>query len=449
MGRKKVLEARKKRLLERKQNLVKKSEESKDVEEVRSISEQLRTLAEDLADVEAELEALADGDEGESNEGEGNDNNEGEEREGVPKSAEIRGITQGSFRQGIRQGRKNDGEERNNDYTSTLEYRNAFAKYVRTGEKTEIEELEQRAAADGMVVTGDVGKIIPNTIMTEFIKKVGSYGQLYALVRKLNVKGGVEFPIEELVPEVRWISETKPSSEQQAPEFKQSIVFGYYIAQAKISQSLLSSIVSLDVLEKEIASLLAEAFTKEMDRIIVNGSGVGQPTGILNDARVKAENKIDFTPEEMADWKNWRTKLFAKIPLRYRGQGILIMTAGTWESNIMTLKDDNNNPIYKETYDAQAGELKCRFNGREVVLVEPDILKDYEAAAEGEAFGIYLKPTNYAINSNLQIGFKRYYDEDNEKWINKGLCIIDGKLLDVEGVFILRKGAAAETEEVG
>lgn len=445
MGRKKVLEARRRRLLERQANLKKKGDESQDLAEVRSISEQLRTLAEDLADVEAELEALADSEDGGHDDGKTDESGsgEGEGRQGVPGGAEIRGITQGSFRQGIRQGKKSDGEERNGDYTSTLEYRNAFAKYVRTGEKTEIEELEQRAAADGMLVTGDVGKIIPNTIMTEFIKKVGSYGQLYALVRKLNVKGGVEFPIEELVPEVRWISETTPSVEQQAPEIKQSIVFGYYIAQAKISQSLLSSIVSLDILEKEIASLLAEAFTKEMDRIIVNGSGAGQPTGILHDTRVKAENKIDFIAEEMADWKKWRTKLFAKIPLRYRGQGILIMTAGTWESNIMTLKDDNNNPIYKETYDVQTGEIKCRFNGREVVLVEPDILKDYEAAAEGETFGIYLKPTNYAINSNLQIGFKRYYDEDNEKWINKGLCIIDGKLLDVEGVFILRKGAEA------
>lgn len=446
MGRKKVLEARKKRLLERQANLKKKGDESQDLAEVRSISEQLRTLAEDLADVEAELEALADGEDG----GEGKDDGgktdgsgsgEGEGRQGVPEGAEVRGITQGSFRRGIRQGRT-DGEERSNDYTSTLEYRNAFANYVRTGETAKIEEIEQRAASDGMVVTGDVGKIIPKTIMTEFIKKVGSYGQLYALVRKLNVKGGVEFPIEELVPEVRWITETTVSGEQQAPEIKQSISFGYHIAEARISQSLLSSIVTLDVLESEIATLLAEAFVKEMDRIIVNGTGTGQPLGILNDTRVKSDHKLEFTEEEMADWKTWRKKLFAKIPLRYRGQGILIMTAGTWESNIMTLKDDNNNPIYKETYDVQTGETKCRFNGREVVLVEPDILKDYEAAEAGEAFGIYLKPTDYAINSNLQIGFKRYYDENKNKWINKGLCIVDGKLLDVEGVFILKKGEA-------
>lgn len=77
---------------------------------------------------------------------------------------------------------------------------------------------------------------------------------------------------------------------------------------------------------------------------------------------------------------------------------------------------------------------------KEVLLVEPDILKDFDTAEAGEAFTIYFRPKDYAINSNLQIGFKRYYDEDNNKYTNKGLCIMDGKLLDTHSVFILKKG---------
>ncbi|MDE6314021.1 MAG: phage major capsid protein [Lachnospiraceae bacterium] len=442
MNRKKVLEARQQRLEARKAALADRSEKSQDANELRSIHEQLQVINEDLQDVAAELKALTEGDEGDKV---GDDNGAGEETDErtQQKSGEVRGMTLQSFNKAAGTKAEEKKEERN-DFTETLEYRQAFADYVRTGKTDGFAEIEQRAAKDGMVVTDDVGKIIPNTIMKEFIKSVGSYGQLYERVRKLNVKGGVEFPIEELVPEVRWITETKPSSNQQAPEIKNTISFGYFIAEARISQSLLSSIVSLDYLEREIAQLLSEAFAKEFDRMIVSGSSSGQPTGILNDTRVKATNKITFDSEDMADWKSWRKKLFAKIPLKYRGQGILIMTAGTWESNIMTLKDDNNNPIYKETYDISSGEAKCRFNGREVVLVEPDILKDYEGAEVGEAFAIYIKPTDYAINSNLQIGFQRYFDNDKNMWINKGLCIVDGKLLDVNSVFILKKGAAAE-----
>ena len=321
------------------------------------------------------------------------------------------------------------------DILDSMEYRKAFANYVRTGEFT----MEKRA--DEVLTTAEIGKIIPNTIMNEFIKELKSYGQLYSRVRKLNVRGGVEFPIEDLIPTVTWITETTVSETQAVPNYKNSISFGYHIVEARISQTLLSQVVSLPVLESEIAKLLAEAFVKEFDRIIVSGTGSGQPLGILNDTRIPAAQKIGFAAADMADWTKYRKNFFSKIPLAYRGEGIFITTAANWEGYIMTLADDNKRPVYSETYDPATGDLICRFAGREVVLVEPDILKDYDTAATDEAWAIYLKPNNYAINSNMQIGFKRWFDDDKNKYVNKGLAIVDGKLLDTNGVYILTKKA--------
>ena len=71
--------------------------------------------------------------------------------------------------------------------------------------------------------------------------------------------------------------------------------------------------------------------------------------------------------------------------------------------------------------------------------MESDILKDFDTATSGEAWAVYLKPTDYAINSNLQLGFKRWFDDDKNRYVNKGLVIMDGKLLDVNGVFIMTK----------
>ena len=56
------------------------------------------------------------------------------------------------------------------------------------------------------------------------------------------------------------------------------------------------------------------------------------------------------------------------------------MTPSTWESHIMTLSDDANRPLYQETYNPATGKLECRFAGKEVVLVESDILKDFDTA---------------------------------------------------------------------
>lgn len=395
--------------------------EAKTADEVRSLGETLDAVLAELEDAKTQLNELGDDGEGEGG-GQGDDD-EGKGRSNIPDNAQKRGFNPlGTF---------NQNKKRSENPLDSLEYRQSFMNYVQTG------EWDYRA--DDMLISTDVGKIIPNTIMNEFIKEIKVYGQLYNMVRKLNVKGGVEFPIEELVPTVTWINETTVSDTQAVPEIKTSISFGYHIVEARISQSLLSQVVALDYLESEIARLLAEAFTKEFDRIIVSGSGSGQPLGILNDTRVDAAHKIAFTATDMADWTKFRKNLFAKIPLAYRGQGILIMTAGTWESNIMTLKDSNNRPLYQETYDPTTGNIECRFAGRQVVLVEPDILEDYDTATSGEAWGIYLRPTDYAINSNLQIGFKRWFDDDKNRWVNKGLCIMDGKLLDVKGVYVLTK----------
>lgn len=396
-------------------------------DEVRSLGETLQAVLDELSDAKEQLDA-AEEDKGEEKE----PAPAPDEREQAPAGAEFRGgnplATYGQHRAPT---------QRAGSILDTMEYRNAFAAYVRTGDESQFAALESRA--DATLITTDVGKIIPNTIMQEFIKDLKVYGNLYNRVRKLNVKGGVEFPIESLVPTVSWITETTVSDTQKAPELKTSVSFGYHICEARIAQSLLSQVVTLDILESEIARLLAEAFVKEFDRIIINGTGSGQPTGILTDTRVAATHKVAFTAAELADWTKWRTKLFAKIPLAYRGEGVLIMTAATWETYIMTMKDDNNRPLYVETYDPTNGNLTCRFGGREVILVEPDILKDFDTASTGDAWAIYLKPTDYAINSNLQIGFKRWFDDDKNRYVNKGLCIMDGKLLDVNGVFILKK----------
>lgn len=383
-------------------------------DEVRALGETLQSVLDELDEARSQLDALDDDDKGEG------------QRFQVPPDAQHRGFNPlGSFQQN--QTRTSESP------LDSLEYRTAFMKYVQTGKW----EYEQRT--DETLLTTDIGKIIPNTIMNEFIKELKVYGNIFNRVRKLNVKGGVEFPIEELVPTVTWITETTVSDTQAVPEIKTSVSFGYHIVEARLAQSLLSQVVSLPYLETEMAKLLAEAFVKEFDRVIINGTGSGQPLGILKDTRIKTANKIAFTSAELADWTKWRTKLFAKIPLAYRGEGMFIMTAATWETYIMTLKDNNNRPLATEVFNTTDGATTCRFAGREVQLVEPDILKDYDATSSGDAWCIYLKPSNYAVNTQLQLGFKRWFDDDKNKWFNKGLCIMDGKLLDTNGVYILTK----------
>jgi HK97 family phage major capsid protein len=430
-------------LIARKKTELKQTEirfdKSTDEAEVRALGETLKTLRDEITAAEEQLAKL-DEDEGNGDDSNMNsDNKDGEGRSAEPQAQGVQvrgGNPMASYGQMTGAQATQPQTREAESYLDTMEYRKAFANYVRTGTWN----YEQRDASAEMVTTADIGKIIPNTIMQEVIKELKSYGNLYNRVRKLNVPGGVEFPIEDLIPTVSWITETTTSKNQSAPELKTSVSFGYHIAEAKIAQSLLSQVVSLPMLESEIAKLLAEAFIKEFDRIIISGSGSGQPLGILNDTRVLAKNKITMGAAEAVDWSKWREKLFAKIPLSYRAGGVLVMTVDTWEGLICTMKDSNNRPIYTETYDVNTGAPTYRFNGKEVLLVENDLgIADYSTAGSGDVYMLYFKPTDYAINSNLQIGFKRYFKEDDNKWVNKGLCIMDGKLLDVNSCYIIKK----------
>ena len=441
MGRKKILEKRLARLQAKKTKLTERALASQDAAEVRSINEELSELNEEINETQEEIDAIEDdtrGGDPTSNPAEGGTGPQ--QRSAVPANAQFvnGGISLGSFGQ-------QTGQQRNNDDPyATLEYRTAFKDYVQRGTPIP-SELIQRAGGDpGPTVAADLGMIIPTTIMNEFIEKVSKvYGQLYSKVRKLNIQGGVKFPISDLKANFKWITETTVSDRQKAGDIKEYIEFSYNIGEIRVSQTLLSQVVTLSLFEQEIVRIMVEAYVEAMDKGIMSGTGAGQMLGILNDTRVttNAGHTIEFTAAEFSDWEKWRKKLFSIIPLSKRGQGEFIFTAGTVESNLLTMKDANNRPVFREATDLSISESATsgRFYGREVTMVEPDIVADFDTATSGQVVGLYWIPNDYAINTNLAFGMKRYFDEEKNEWVNKGLTIVDGKMLDVAGCYIIKK----------
>ena len=385
-------------------------------DEVRSYGNELTTVENELREAKAQLQQL--------------------EARNVVKEPSANGFNPSATVATVQMNQRKSTEEK----FGTMEYRMAFKKYVQTGEAI---PHELRAGGDtGTTVTTDIGMIIPTTIMNEFIKDVSKvYGQIYSKVRKLNVKGGVEFPISKLSANFKWITETTVSNKQKAGDIKDKVSFSYHIGEIRVAESLLAQVVSLDVFETEIVRIMVEAYVKAMDTAIISGTGSGQPLGITVDTRVTGNtgNIIEFEADEIGDWTAWRKKLFAKIPLSKRGSGEFLFPASTVESNLLTMKDANGRPLFREATDGTIGNLAGTFFGRDVTLVEPDIIKDYDTASTGDIIGIFWTPNDYAINTQLQFGMKRYFDEDTNEWINKALTIVDGKILDVSGCYLLKK----------
>lgn len=421
--RKKILEKRLARLEQKLNNLKARAKASEDANEVRGLSDQLEDIKEEIAETREELDAITA---------------EEEERAKTTPEVEVPAdakLVNGTVRETFKAPETEKREDE--DITSSMEYRSAFMKYIQKGV-----EMPSELRAGTPISTDDTGAAIPMTIMNEVINTVRKrYGNLYSKVRKMNVPGGVEIPIGALQASFKWINESTVSPRQNVGKLGK-ISFSYHTAEIRVAQTFLSNILTLPAFEAEVARVIAVAYLEAMDYGIVNGSGDGSMLGILNDSRVT--NNITMTAAAMSDWTKWRKNFFAQLPLGYRA-GEFIFSAATVDAYLETMADSNNNPIFRqatglEVNDGDALNPNGRFFGRNVSLVEPDILPDFDSANSGDVIGIFWQPEEYVINENFGFTMMRYFDQETNVWVDKAITVVDGKVLNPNGIYLIKKG---------
>ena len=424
--RKSILEKKLQRLQAKLNTLTQRANASNDVAEIRSLTEQVADVNAEIAETQAELDEIIAEEQRAAAA-------EVETRAAVPANATlVNGNVNGTFTQNTAvQTREAENP------LATMEYRQAFMNYVQNG--TPI------TRAGDAISTPDTAPAIPFTIMNQVINTVRlRYGNLYNKVRHMNVQGGVEFPIGALKATFKWINESTVSPRQKLDPLAK-VMFSYHVAEIRIAQTFLASIVTLEAFEAKIAEVIAIAYLEAMDQSIVNGTGKGMPLGILNDPRVT--NVVEMTAADFGNWTAWRKKFFAKLPLGYRA-GEFIFPLSTVESYLETMADANNNPVFRqatglEVNDGDVRNPNGRFFGREIALVEPDIIADFDSASAGDVVGIFWQPDEYAINENFGFTMRRYWDDETNEWVDKALVVVDGKVLNPVGYYLIKKKASS------
>ena len=397
--------------------LIQRAQESQNIEEVRMLHGMIDNVRSILGNLDTEERAATPV----------------QHDEVAPAGAELRGAeVRGSFAQ-------NNAITRAENPLESIEYRKAFMDYALNG--TAI-PAQFRAEA---ISAGDTAPAIPLTIMREVINTVRErYGNLYAKVRKTAMKGGVEYPIGALKATFKWINESTVSPRQKLDPLAK-IQFAYHTAEIRIAQTFLSQLLTIEDFENKIVEVIAIAYLEAMDYGIINGTGNGQMLGILNDPRVTSQEGhiITMTAAQLSDWTQWRKRFFSKIPLGYRG-GEFIFPLSTVDAYLETMADGNNNPIFRqatglEVIDGDARDPNGRFFGRSVSLVEPTILPDFDSANSNDIIGVYWDPREYAINENFGFTMRRYFDEETNEWVDKALVVVDGKVLNPKGIYLIAK----------
>ena len=326
-------------------------------------------------------------------------------------------------------------EPRAVDRYDTMEYRRAFMDYVTRGVKSEHLEFRDNETT-GTTGLGDIGAVIPTTILNRIVEKMEEVGRIWSRVTKTSIQGGLEIPISTVKPTAVWLAAGQ-MADKQKKTVNTTISFFYHKLQVRVSVELVASVVALPIFEQTIADNIAEAMVKALDEAIISGTGTGQPLGIVKHS-VPAARTVSLAPSEFGKYTTWPA-VFAKVPRPYRSGVVLILNDADWHKHIVGMVDSTGQPVARVNYGLD-GSIEERFLGREVIAVE-DLLPSIDEASVGDVVGILVRLGDYMVNSNMAITYRRYFDENTDEWISKATMITDGKLADPNGVVIIKKKA--------
>lgn len=312
------------------------------------------------------------------------------------------------------------GEEE--DMYGSLEYRQAFRNYIVSG--TPIPEKfrrEERSAE--LTIVSDVAAVIPTTIMNKVIEDLTVEGKIINKITQTQYQGGVAIPISEVMPEATWLSDENTQSDEQKAKMQAKLTFGYHVLEAKVAVGLLTATVSLPVFEQTIVKQIKKAMIRAIEKAIVNGSGSGQPLGILKVQGIPAKNIVTFNADEVDTVKGW-ARAEAAVDEAYDNENLVyLMSKQTWEMHLNSMVDTTGQKIGLGKIDEKGRKI---LNGREVITT--DQFLSYENTDANGIFGCLVNLEQYLLNSNLAMYYKKYFNEDTNKWIHKCLMIADGKM---------------------
>lgn len=323
--------------------------------------------------------------------------------------------------------------------------RTAFMNYVTKGVISDgIVRADPGTSTNAVNVSTDLGVMLPNTVQQSIITEIDKLrGTLFNKVKKINVRGGVEFPIGSFSATFKRITETTVSARQKGGEITGSISFKYFIGEIRLAKTLLQSLLTVPAFEAELAKVIAKAYVEAMDDEILKGDPTkNQMKGITKDTKVKA---IELNANDMKDWKSLFTKIMAKLPASMVSAPYeYVMSTGTFFSNYMTLANDNNTPVGQ--FVDYNGALNANINGHSATLCENTLFPDFDAAKTGDVFGMLWIPNEaYVINTNMEFSVVRYFDHETNQEVTKALVVNDGGVLRPDLIYLLKKSAVPTT----
>ena len=201
--------------------------------------------------------------------------------------------------------------------------------------------------------------------------------------------------------------------------------------------------MALPAFEALFVKNVSLAMLRAIESAIVEGTGVGQPTGILS-ATVPTGQSIEIAASKKIGYDTLCTAEGA-VPAQYESGAKWCMTKKTFMS-FVGMVDTAGQPIARVNYGVD-GKPERTLLGREVVMYEPQAgskLGNYaESVTADTLFAFIFAFGDYTLNTNYDLGIQHKVDWDNEDHKTKAVAAYDGKVVDNGSLVTLTKKKAS------
>lgn len=305
----------------------------------------------------------------------------------------------------------------------SVEYRSAFMNFARTGQMAE----EFRAVA----MTSGNSAVIPSTVLNQIVEKLESYGNILPLVSRMSYPAGVSVPTSELASPAVWTTESALATTGVSVDGKTtgSVTFAAYPLVKAIGLSFVARVQTLSAFEAAVANNVSAAMGKALEAAIIDGTGSGQPTGILRATPAKT-----VTLNKALDYSDI-IKVKKAIPAAYRTGAVLVMNESTFYT-FLAITDKQGQPVARVSVGLN-GEPLYEIYGTRVVVT--DWMKDYDAAAKNDTVAFAVQLDRYIINTAYDIDLVTYIDNATRNKVYQSVSLVDGKLVDANGLVFINK----------
>jgi len=255
------------------------------------------------------------------------------------------------------------------DIFASREYRNAFHRFMLnqplSGEESAVMERARQTLIterrDSFISTSSNAAVIPTNMLDEIFRLAATEGGILQHVRRFDIPANVAVPVATPSAMAEWHKEgTEVDPDTVEPE---KVTFAGYELMKVFSISAAARSMSLSAFESYLQQELNRTMVTALQYATVNGTGKGQPVGLLNNGVIKNTISGAGSYQDFA-------KALASLKRGYSMGAMWAMNNATLYNRVAAMVDATERPLLNRATESAAN----RILGKSIVV--DDFLPD-------------------------------------------------------------------------